>query len=107
MVFREGDKFSENVKIKFREHFPNVPFLLNELFGERIITKVLWPHRSPDLTPPDYFFWGAEKSTVYKKNPKSIDEVNGEITNYKVFQNKCKRLELCLQQQGQHFQHLL
>ncbi|PSN38134.1 hypothetical protein C0J52_08221, partial [Blattella germanica] len=48
---------------------------------------------------------------------KSIDELKGEITNYvnsinqetlqKVFQNKCKRVELCLQQQGQHFQHLL
>ncbi|PSN44401.1 hypothetical protein C0J52_05750 [Blattella germanica] len=47
----------------------------------------------------------------------SIDELKGEITNYvnsitretlqKVFQNKYKRVELCLQQQGQHFQHLL
>ncbi|PSN30043.1 hypothetical protein C0J52_28441, partial [Blattella germanica] len=54
---------------------------------------------------------------LYKNNPKSIGELKGEITNYvnsitletllKVFQNKCKRVELCLQQQGQHFQHLL
>jgi len=27
-------------------------------FGDRVISKGLWPRRSPDLTPPDYFLWG-------------------------------------------------
>ncbi|PSN41908.1 hypothetical protein C0J52_06823 [Blattella germanica] len=91
--------------------------VLNELFGERIISKGLWPPRSPDLTPPDYFFWGAAKGNVYKKNKKTIEELKVEITNYvrsvttqtleKVFQNMCTRVELCLEQRGKHFQHLL
>ena len=29
---------------------------LNELFGERIISKGLWLPRSPVLSPPDYFY---------------------------------------------------
>ncbi|KAL4084269.1 hypothetical protein QTP88_028094 [Uroleucon formosanum] len=28
---------------------------LRKFFGERIISKGLWPPRSPDLTPPDFF----------------------------------------------------
>ena len=38
---------------------------LNELFGERIISKGLWPPRSPDLSPPDYFY-GEQQSAVYR-----------------------------------------
>lgn len=91
--------------------------LLGDVFGERVISQGLWPPRSPDLTPPDYFFWGAAKSTVYKNNPGTIDELKLAITNYtnsitretlvKVFDNKIKRVNLCIQQNGGHFQHLL
>ena len=78
---------------------------LNELFGERIISNGFWPPLSPDLSPPDYFLWGAAKSAVYRNNPKTIGELKTEITNYvhsitretlvKVFANKCRRVELC------------
>ena len=29
---------------------------LREVFGERLISRNIWPPRSPDLTPPDFFF---------------------------------------------------
>jgi hypothetical protein len=29
--------------------------LLKQFFDDRIISKNLWPHRSPDLTPTDFF----------------------------------------------------
>jgi hypothetical protein len=29
--------------------------LLNEIFGECVISGNLWPLRSPDLTPPDFY----------------------------------------------------
>jgi hypothetical protein len=29
--------------------------MLKQFFDDRIISKNLWPPRSPDLTPPDYF----------------------------------------------------
>jgi hypothetical protein len=35
-------------------------------FSDRIISKGLWPPRSPDLTPPDYFLWGYLKGTFYQ-----------------------------------------
>jgi len=28
---------------------------IQSFFGDRVISKGLWPPRSPDLTPPDYF----------------------------------------------------
>ena len=34
-----------------------------------IISKNLWPPRSPDLTPADFFLWGLSKSKVYKNTP--------------------------------------
>jgi len=30
---------------------------IQSFFGDRVISKALWPPRSPDLTPPDYFLW--------------------------------------------------
>ena len=38
-------------------------------FQDRIISKKknLWPPRSPDLTPADFFLWGLLKGKVYKK----------------------------------------
>jgi hypothetical protein len=29
--------------------------MLKQFFDDRIISKNLWPPRSPDLVPPDYF----------------------------------------------------
>jgi hypothetical protein len=28
---------------------------IQSFFGDRVISKGLWPPRLPDLTPPDYF----------------------------------------------------
>ncbi|KZC14193.1 hypothetical protein WN55_06624, partial [Dufourea novaeangliae] len=30
---------------------------------------MLWPARSPDLTPLDFFVWGTLKDKVYKEVP--------------------------------------
>lgn len=40
-----------------------------------IITTPLWPPRSPDLTPPDFFLWGYLKSAAYITHPQTLDEV--------------------------------
>ena len=32
---------------------------IESFFDDRIISKVLWPPRSPDLSPPDFFPCGA------------------------------------------------
>ena len=43
--------------------------------GERIISKNLWPPRSPYLTACDFYLWGTLKGRVYRKNPHSIDDL--------------------------------
>jgi hypothetical protein len=36
-------------------HTANNSFkFLNEIFGERDISRNIWPPRSPDITPPDF-----------------------------------------------------
>jgi hypothetical protein len=44
------------------------------VFGElnaedRIMSKGLWPPRSPNLNPCDFYLWGKLKSVVYANNP--------------------------------------
>ena len=88
---------------------------MQKLFGTRI---VLYPPRSPDLTPLDYFLWGhVYKELVYKENPQTIIELKTLITNAiknipqetlsRVFQKMKKRAEACISVNRQHFEHLL
>ena len=91
--------------------------ILHEFFGENLISKGLWPPRSPDLTSPDFFLWSYLKDTVYRSNPRdlkqlkmnticAIEEVN-EGTLRKVARNMVKRVDKCIEMNGHHFQHLL
>jgi hypothetical protein len=34
---------------------------LESVFPGRLISKRLWPPRSPDLSPPDFFLWGISR----------------------------------------------
>jgi hypothetical protein len=62
-----------------------------------------WPPRSPDLTAPDFYLWGAAKSAVYHDRPRTLNEFKTAITAYirnlsqanlqKVFANKIKRVQ--------------
>ncbi len=38
--------------------------VLTEFFDDWIISKGMWPARSPDLTPPNFFLWAYLKNTV-------------------------------------------
>ena len=58
---------------------------VSEVFGDRVIPRGLWPTRSPDLTPPDFYLWGKLKGSVYGDNPRTTDELKQKITN--VIQN--------------------
>ena len=44
-------------------------------FDDRIISKALWPPRSPDLSPPDFFLWGALNGKAYANKPCTIQEL--------------------------------
>ena len=90
---------------------------IRKVFKDRLISKPLWPARSPDLNPLDFYLWGKLKGSVYRNKPSTIDELKAAITASitaithdelnRVIDNKIRRVELCLHQSGKHFQHLL
>ena len=79
---------------------------IESFFQDRIISKNLWPPRSPDLTLADFFLWGLFKGIVYKNTPRTIEQLKDAIpqeiqainfdTLGKVFQNLEKRIQVCL-----------
>ena len=91
--------------------------LLNYVFADRIITKTIWPPRSPDLSPPDFFLWGVMKNSVYSNNPHTIDELKMLITEYirnvdhaivnMVFENTVWHVNKGLETGRGHFEHYL
>jgi hypothetical protein len=86
--------------------------ILHEFFGENVISKGLWPPRSPDITSPDFFLWSYLKDTVYQSNPRdlkqlkmnitrAIEEVN-EGTLRKVVRNMVNCINKCTEMNGHH-----
>ena len=75
----------------------------------------LWPPRSPDLTPLDFFFWGFVKCKVYK-GPLPVDGLKDRIRPTlalvtvqilkKVFGDMTRRLKKTTQVKGRNFQVL-
>ncbi|KAJ9576584.1 hypothetical protein L9F63_025521 [Diploptera punctata] len=90
---------------------------IQSFFGDRVISKGLWPPRSPDLTIPDFFLWGHLKGTVYNNRPRTIDALKENIRTEnqainadilaKTSDNMVRRIQACLDANGEHFQHLL
>jgi len=90
---------------------------IQSFFGDRIISKGLWPPRSPDLTRPDHFLWGYLKGTVYQNKPRTTDALKANITKKiqavtadvlaRNFQNMVRRVQSCLDANGGHFQHAM
>lgn len=102
-------------------HFQvNVRDLLDTLFPNKWLGRggpKNWPARSPDLTSPDFFLWGYIKNIVYATPPTTPQNMKDRITaafqsvtpqmllNVKHSFNR--RVRLCVDQGGSHFEHLL
>jgi hypothetical protein len=84
-VFREGNRYTDLVQEQFGEKFPETPV----------------PHCS----------------AVYRDRPRTLNELKAAIYAFirnilqtdllKVFANKIKRVQACIDSRGHHFQHLL
>jgi hypothetical protein len=78
---------------------------------------VEWPPRSPDLTPLDFYLWGHLKSIVYEVKINNVAHLCRRIeeacasvdptTLRRVQQDWHKRLQLCIQRNGGHIEHVL
>jgi hypothetical protein len=74
---------------------------------------VLWPPRSPDLSPCDFFLRGYLKAEVFKHRPWSLDQLKEAIQDeiegispdmlVRVMENSQERLQMCIGRHG----HLL
>lgn len=90
---------------------------LEEFYDDRLISFNRWPANSPDLTPLDFFLFGYLKNKVYSNRLHNLDELQAAITNevqniteemlQNVFRNMRRRINLCVQENGGHFEHLL
>ncbi|XP_026320368.1 uncharacterized protein LOC113230565 [Hyposmocoma kahamanoa] len=79
---------------------------------------ILWPPRSPDLNPLDFFYWGFIKSKVYAKPIENLAELRNKIVeaaedfNLRRYGRLIKRSFLrrcraCIYAEGKQFEHLL
>ena len=56
--------------------------VLRPVFEDRIIRRsadVVWPPRSCDLKPLDYYLWGAVKDKCYADKPETIEALKNNI----------------------------
>jgi hypothetical protein len=84
--------------------------------GNRIISKGLWPPRSPDLNPCVFHLWGKLKSIVYANNPHDLEALKQNIREavYNIQKRELqqtsrslfKRIQACLTAESRHFEHL-
>ena len=75
------------------------------------------PPHSPDLNPPDFYLWGYLKDNVYANHPQTIPELKDSIAAAvnaiskeecrRVIENFARRVQVCLQRQGAHLEHIL
>ena len=94
---------------------------LEENFGERWIGRggpTSWPPRSPDLTPLNFYAWGYMKDNVYQEKIQSREHLLHRITLaaeklrenldlIDVTQEIRKRLQICQEKNGDHFENFL
>ena len=55
---------------------------LHAEFPDRWIGRdgpIVWPARSPDITPLDFFLWGYVKAKVFRTPVESVDELKERI----------------------------
>ena len=93
---------------------------LRPVFEDLIIKRranVVWPPWSCDLTPLDYYLWGAVKDKCYADKPETIDalmdnirEAIGETqlhTIDNVFKNWTNRVGYCIASRGNHLSEII
>ena len=86
--------------------------VLRLVFENRFIshrTDVVWPSRSCDLIPWDYYLWGAVKETIdsLKNNiPEAIGEIQLHTIN-NVLKNWTDRVGYCMASRASHLNEII
>jgi hypothetical protein len=88
----------------------------NRWIGNR--SNILWPPRSPDLNPLDFYLWGHLKQMVYSVpiNTReqlmerifiAAQEIRNQNVIHRVYDSLIRRCYACIRANGQQFEHLL
>lgn len=93
---------------------------LRERFPGRWIANrghCLWPARSPDLSPMDFFLWGYMKNKVYQRTYNNVEELRDAVLrafraiDYNTLRNvlraSVRRCIKCVECEGGLFEYLL
>jgi hypothetical protein len=94
--------------------------ILREMFPGHLISMrgdIVWPARSPDLSPCDFFLWGYLKSKVYMHRPRTIEQLKRSIQQevaaipqvmiHRVMGNFRERLHQCIRNNGAHLSDII
>ena len=92
---------------------------LHSKFHDRIISnknEVIWPPKSPDMNPLDFFLWGHTMSHIFRCQPRTLTDMKDMVDDFcrsldadlikKVCRSVHSRAKLCLEQEGGHFEHI-
>jgi hypothetical protein len=93
---------------------------LDQEFPDRWIGRggaIIWPARSPDLTPMDFSVWGIIKDRVYAQRPATLQDLQNQIQlefshlSIQYCEKTCHhvicRLEKCIATHGNHIEPYL
>lgn len=94
---------------------------LNDTFTQPWIGRngpIVWPSRSPDLTPMDFYLWGHYKQEVYSTPSTTREELIDKIylaahkmqqalNNMNLDNEVRRRLDACIEVNGRHFEQYL
>ena len=91
---------------------------LEEKFPGRLISNksdFIWPPRSPDLNPCDFFLWGYMKEELHRAQPVNTTEVKGLIREFmlglteellrRVTEQFLSRVRRCIEVRGGVFEY--
>lgn len=113
-MWLQNDGCPAHYAVRVREH-------LNTTYPDRWIGRlgpILWPPRSPDLNPLDFFYWGCIKEKVYSEAISSVEELRARIqvaaskieeAGYarRIKRSFIRRCRACIAAGGGHFEHLV
>lgn len=105
--------FTRAVRMWLHQKFPN------RWIGRGADAPIHWPARSPDLNPLDFTVWSYLKSKVYSSEINSVVQLRRRVENEctalmendhilnRIMVSLRRRLNLCIEENGGHFEHLL
>lgn len=77
----------------------------------------MWPARSPDITPADFWLWGYLQNIIYRERSNNIEELeNKTLAAFRtitpvMIRNATnavrRRCQKCIDVNGRQFEHLL